>query len=296
MKILIVGLVKNEQLQRLKTEGEKRGHIVEGCYVSELTIYSDKDSFLPSLRNRNLSEYNLLYLWSVGKKRWEWYVTSYYLKQKHSTIVVNNKVVDPNYKLYLSPAMNYYKQFKEKISYPKSAIIFSHKSIESVIENFKFPLVVKASHGRQGRSVFMAKNKEELVKLSRELEESKRAFIIREFIPNDGDIRVFTVGFKAIGAMRRTPARKDEFRSNISLGGKGEKFDLDKNKQVRDIAEKMAKLTQTEIAGVDIMIHKETGELYVLEVNPGPQFTGLEKYTGINAAEEIIKYFESLFL
>jgi len=60
------------------------------------------------------------------------------------------------------------------------------------------------------------------------------------------------------------------------------------------IAEKISKVTRTEIAGVDIMVNKETGKPYVLEVNHGPQFAGIEKATGINIAAKIVDYFEKL--
>lgn len=293
MKILIVGLVKNIQFKRLQDEGRKRGHSVEGCFVSELIIYCSNEEFSLSLRGRPL-DYDLIALWSLGQRRWEWYVAASYLFETKNTIIVNSKVIDPAYKLYLSPAMNYYKQFREGISFPKSAVIFSKKSIQRAIDKFDFPLIVKLSQGRQGRGVYMAENVEDLKKIAKDLEEKKEAFIIREFIPNDGDIRVFTVGYHAIGAMRRIPA-KGEFRSNISLGGRGEKFDLGKYPEIKKIAERASKITGTEIAGVDIMINKETGKPYILEVNPGPQFMGLEKYTGVNAALEIVKYFEKVY-
>ncbi len=293
MKILIVGLVKNPQLGRLIEEGEKLGHRVEGCYTSELIISASVDKFEPTLRGRRMDEIDLIYFWAVGKRRWEWYAAAYFLKQNFGTIAVNSKVVDPSYKLYLTPAMNYMKQMDEKIDFPKSAIIFSHKSVDAVIGDFNFPLILKTATGRQGRGVFKIENKNELIEKLKELETDPQAFIIREFIPNDGDIRVFTVGYRAIGAMRRIPPKGD-FRSNISVGGRGEKYDLKKYPEIRKIAEKMSKITRTEIAGIDIMINKQTGKAYVLEVNPGPQFIGFEKYTGGNAALEIVKYFEKL--
>lgn len=294
MKILIVGLVKNPQLKRLVVEGKKLGHKIEGCYASELIIQVDEGKFTPSLRGRDLNS-DLIYLWAVGKRRWEWYSAAYYLNQKRGTIVVNSKTVDPSYKLFLSPAMNYMKQIEENLLFPSSAIVFSSRSVESVIGGFKFPLVLKTSVGRQGKGVFKLNSVKDLKEKIEELKDVSSSFVIREFIPNDGDIRVFTVGYKAIGAMKRTPVEKGEFRSNISLGGKGEKFDLDKFPKVRDIAEKLSEITRTQIAGVDIMIHKETHAPYILEINPGPQFTGFEKYTGINAALEIVKYFENLY-
>ncbi|BCX15035.1 MAG: hypothetical protein KatS3mg088_718 [Patescibacteria group bacterium] len=60
--------------------------------------------------------------------------------------------------------------------------------------------------------------------------------------------------------MKRMPTREGEFRSNISQGGKGESFDLEKYPEIKDLAEKAAKVTRTEIAGVDIIINKSTGK------------------------------------
>ena len=154
-------------------------------------------------------------------------------------------------------------------------------------------MIIKTAEGRQGKGVFKVDSKVELEKAVEELPQESPAFVVREFIPNDGDIRIFTIGYKAIGAMKRTP-REGDFRSNISQGGSGEPYELDKYPEIKELAEKVSKITKTEIAGVDIIIHKETGKPYILEVNPGPQFTGLEKYTGVNAAGEIIKYFEKL--
>ena len=152
---------------------------------------------------------------------------------------------------------------------------------------------MKTSTGRQGRGVFKVNSPEEIKIVLKENEEESSAFIVRKYIENDGDIRIFTVGYKSLGAMRRTPKLGD-FRSNISQGGEGSSFDLSTRPDIAQMAEKISQLTRTEIAGVDIMIEKNTDKPYLLEINPGPQFTGFEKYTGINAAEAIIEYFESL--
>ncbi len=294
MKILIVGLVKNEHLLRLREEGEKRGHTIDGCYATELAIETSIDGFKPSLRGKSLEKYDLIAIWTVGKRRWEWYVACYYLAHEKGVKIVNYKVVDPDYKLYLSPSMNYYKQSKEKLPFPKTSVIFYTASIDTVIGGFDFPVIVKASGGRQGRGIYKVENREDLDKLVAELQEEKLPIFIREFIPNDGDIRVFTVGYKVIGAMKRTPTAEGEFRSNISQGGEGSEFPIDEYPEVRKIAERMSELTKTEVAGVDIMLDMDTGKPYILEINPAPQFMGLEKYTSTNAAEEIIVYFETL--
>jgi RimK family alpha-L-glutamate ligase len=295
MKILVVGLVNNDQLKRVVDEGANRNHKIDGCYTSDLVVYSTNDIFEPSLKAKSFEEYDLIYLWTVGKRRWEWYTAMDYLNKKFGKIIVNKVVIDPKENYSPTPLISFWKQYENKLPFPKSALVFSEKSVESVIDRFEFPVIVKASTTHQGKGVFLANTKGEIKKIIKENEVMSPSFIIREFIPNDGDIRIFTVGYRAIGAMKRTPVKDGEFRSNISLGGKGERFDLEKYPEVQSIAEKASEITGTEIAGVDIMLDKNTGKPYILEVNPGPQFTGFEKYTGVNAAEEIIKYFEKLY-
>lgn len=295
MKILIVGLVNNPQLNRLKQEAEKKGHQLNGCYTSDLIIKTSNQDFTPLLKNKDITSYDLIYLWAIGKRRWEWYTVAQYLHQQHQIKIVNQKILDPSYLYYLSPAMDYLKQFQHQLPFPKSAIVFKPKSVDSIIKDFSFPLIVKNSTGRQGKGVFKVNSIPELKTaiLQNSQQDATPSFIIREFIPNDGDIRIFTIGYKAIGAMKRTP-KSGDFRSNISQGGSGTNFNLSSHPKIQQIAEKISQLTQTEIAGVDIMINKKTNQPYILEINPGPQFTGFEKYTKINAAQKIIEYFEIL--
>ena len=294
MKVLIVGLVNNPQFLRIKEEGEKRGHTVTGCYVSELTVFSDNSTFSPTLRGKSFEGYDLLYFWALGKRRWEWYTAVDFINKTYGVIIVNKVVIDPTENYSPTPLISFWKQYENKLPFPASVLLFSHKSVGGVIDKFKFPVIVKGSTTHKGKGVFLANTKEEIEKIIKENKEMSPSFIIREFIPNDGDIRVFTVGYRAIGAMKRIPPEGD-FRSNISLGGRGEKFDLSSRGDVKELAEKVSEVTKTEIAGVDIMLHKETNKPYILEVNPGPQFTGFEKYTRVNAAGEIVKYFEELY-
>jgi ribosomal protein S6--L-glutamate ligase len=294
MKILIPGLVNNIQLKRLASEGKTRGHSVEGCYASDLVVYVDGRNFTPIVPGKDLKSFDLVYL-MVSKRRWEWYCAVSYLHEKYKTVVINQKIVDPKYQFFLTPLSDYFRQYEEKVAFPKSAVIYSSKMFDLVENMFEYPLVLKPVLGRKGKSVYKVENKEELVVRTNEILEDSLAVVVREFIPNDGDIRVFTVGYRAIGAMKRIPPEED-FRSNISVGGRGEKFDLEKNSEVRKLAEKASFITRTEVAGVDIIIDKLSGKCYVLEVNPSPQFEGLEKYTGVNAAMEIIKYFEKIYL
>lgn len=291
MKILIVGLVKNYHFERLREEGEKQGFQIEGCYSDSLVITSDKDNFEAKLVDREF-DYDLIYLWAFSKRRWEWITACDYLNKTKGTIIVNKKLIDPSYQYYLTPAIDYWKQKEAGLPFPKSVVFNSPKRLDYVLDNLNFPFILKPTEGRKGKNVFKVNSEKEAEDAIAQMEETN-AYVARELIPNDGDIRVFTVGYKAIGAMKRTP-KEGDFRSNISQGGSGAAYDLSQNPKVQEIAERLSETVQTQIAGVDIIVHKDTGEPYVLEINPGPQFEGLEKFTDVNAAEEIVKYFKSL--
>jgi len=293
MKILIVGLKNNPQAIRIKEEAEKRGHTLDAVLSDELVIRANNEDFLPFVNGLDILSYNLIYLWTVSKRRWEWYTAALYLYKNYEIKIVNRKVVDPSYHYFLSPAMDYWKQKSAELRFPKSFIIHSPKVLKYIDNEFAFPVIVKATPSSKGRGVYKVNSVDEIKKVLADTNNVALTWVVREFIPNDGDIRVFTVGYKTIGAMKRTP-KKGDFRSNISQGGSGEPYDLKGNPEIKKIAEKASEITETEIAGVDIILHKDTKEPFVLEINPGPQFTGLEEYTKTNAAEEIIKYFESL--
>ena len=123
MRILIVGLAKNPQLGRIKEEGQKRGHQVDGCLSSELVIVSDPKNFEVSLRGKGLENYDLIYLWTVVKRRWGWFTAAHYLNKKYGTVVVNQKSIDPSYLYYLTPAIDYLRQVENNLPFPKSTII-----------------------------------------------------------------------------------------------------------------------------------------------------------------------------
>ncbi len=293
MKILYVGLKKKRQILRVREEAEKLGSTVDGCYPSELILTGDQHNFEAKLSSgQDLKDYDLIYV-IAGRRLWEWYTACLYLNKKYGTIIVNSKVIDPTFHFYHTPAIDYMRETEEGLPYPKSAILFSPTSIDKVIKEFKLPVIVKASMGHRGNDVYKIETRNQLEIIVSELTDDIKSCIIREFIPNDGDFRIFCVGYKAIGAMLRIP-KKGDFRSNISKGGKAKGVELRKYPKVVELAEKAAKLTRTEVAGVDILVDKKTKKPYILEVNTGPQIEGLES-TGVNVAKEIVKYFERLY-
>lgn len=156
--------------------------------------------------------------------------------------------------------------------------------LNKVIDEIGFPIIVKEAYGSFGEQVYLANDKESLNKIVDSL--GYKDFLLQEFIASSKgrDIRINVVGDKAIVSMLRE--NKNDFRSNISSGGTGTKFDP--KPEYLDLAVKASKALGLDFAGVDVLFGKD-GPI-ICEVNSNPQFASTLKATGINLADYIAEY------
>jgi RimK family alpha-L-glutamate ligase len=167
---------------------------------------------------------------------------------------------------------------------------------EQVLESkfwreFGWPIIAKHERGYQGKSVRKFDDFKELKRFVRKINEKNLGmFLWQKYLPTKWDIRVIVLGGKVLGSMKRSAAG-DEFRSNFSLGGSVEPWNLSENDKV--LAEKVAKVCGLDYCGVDIMKNDE-GDSFILEVNRQCQFKGFEQSTGINVAKAVVELIISL--
>lgn len=156
--------------------------------------------------------------------------------------------------------------------------------LDEVIREVGFPIVIKEAYGSFGEQVYLANNKEEAEKIIEGI--GYKDFLMQEFIASSKgrDIRINVVGNQAIASMLRE--NKNDFRSNISSGGKGVNYEP--KPEYIDLAIKAAKALGLSFAGVDVMFG-EDGPI-ICEVNSNPQFASTLKATGINLADSISDY------
>ena len=164
-------------------------------------------------------------------------------------------------------------------------------SAENAARILGWPLVIKENKGSFGAQVYLAHNKDEAAKILAHIGEHDCLF--QRFIRDSSgrDLRVTVVGGKAICAMERHSASKQEFRSNIGAGGTADARSISPLEE--KLAVDAANALGLDFAGVDILIGKDETERYVCEVNSNPQLQSTIDTCGINPATNIMWHIRS---
>jgi ribosomal protein S6--L-glutamate ligase len=174
---------------------------------------------------------------------------------------------------------------------PCSIVVRRMEFIDEAIKKVNgFPVVLKTPFGSWGKGVVLVESSRSLYSALDVLWRGNREsniIIIQAYVAEaeGSDYRAFVLGDKVVAAMKRT-AKPGDFRSNINVGGVGEKVTLSEEDQ--KLAVRASQALGLKMSGVDIL-HSKSGPL-VMEVNANPGFVGLSNVSGTNIAAEIVKY------
>ena len=121
--------------------------------------------------------------------------------------------------------------------------------IDDIANQIGYPLVIKETYGSYGEQVYLAKNKEEAASIINKI--GYKDFLVQEFIKSSSgkDIRVNVVRDQQIVSILRE--NKTDFRSNISIGGVGSRFEPEQ--EYVDLAIKASLALGLDFSGVDVM-------------------------------------------
>lgn len=161
-----------------------------------------------------------------------------------------------------------------KLPIPKTLGISTQSfssNFDHIETHFSYPFVLKEITGAHGEQVFLVKNRDHLLSFEKsDIINHNRPILIQELIPNDGDFRVIIAGNKYRTSFFRKGAKGD-WRNNTSLGGELIQQELPEQYQL--IAEDACKAVEMPLAGIDIILNKNTNLPYILEINPAFQIT-----------------------
>ncbi len=178
---------------------------------------------------------------------------------------------------------------KAGIPVPTTSMTMSRGTVETLLDEMKYPVVMKLLYGSLGKGVMFADSKQSAMSFMDALERFKEPLFLEEFIPNPGeDIRIFVLGGEVLGAEKRI-AKTDEHRTNIGIGGSGEPVKI--STKIKDISIKASHALGMDITGVDV-IRGPKGPI-MIEANVNVHFEGLTKVLGINVARKIVEYVKS---
>ena len=293
------------EADRVEEEEKKLGIGVNRALYRELTFDLNNQNPKVLIRGEEVNGNNTLGMWFrvAGTK------SGKYTEGRNLAIrLLQKEIFCANHEGYLKwERMGKISQhavfIENEIPVVATRIYYTKKQIKSPellrkMGAWEFPVISKHDRGYQGKSVRKFDSwKEEEEWVDRIEEKNLGCFLWQKYLPSRWDIRVIVIAGKAIGAMKRSPQRRDEFRSNYSLGGKVERWELDNTE--RNLAERVARVCGLDYCGIDMMYRskskdqksKRKGNPYVLEVNRQCQFQGFEKATGINVAKKTVDMF-----
>jgi ribosomal protein S6--L-glutamate ligase len=178
------------------------------------------------------------------------------------------------------------------IPIPRTMACRDSTQVPSIIEALGGPpVIIKVTRGTHGAGVVVAESQASAASILDTIWSFQGEALVQEYVKeSDGeDIRVFVVGDRAVGAMKRRAADGD-FRANLHLGGTSEVIQL--TDELRDLAVQTAAILGLHVAGVDILL-SDRGPL-VLEANASPGLQGIESTTRLDIARHIIVLAESI--
>lgn len=149
-------------------------------------------------------------------------------------------------------------------------------------------VVVKPLFGAGGRGMVRISDADVAYRVFRALVLTRSIFYVQEFVPHgDYDLRGLVVGDRVVAAMRR---RSDGWRHNVSQGAQPEPIVMDE--EATRLCLDASRLLETDYAGIDLL---RTDRGYtVVEVNSIPGWSGLQRTTEIDLAQEIADHLLSL--
>lgn len=267
-----------ENTRDLTEEIKETAHSFAVLKFSDITIEFTRGNFHAFWKNKNLDIFDIFILRGYNKNLLFAQIIVQNLLRKNKVVIdetIGRRFISS--KAYEASVMA-----EKKIAHPQTYQAVGRKAYERLLARIRFPIIAKPIYGQKGQDIQKITSHKEFLEF---FAKNPKGYIFQEFFEIDGDIRVLVVNNKALGAMKRYLVPGD-FRSNASLGAKAEKIPL--TKELKKLAVEATRAMNYEIAGVDIINHKN--KLYVLEINSAPQWQTFKAVTGINPAKHIIKY------
>lgn len=242
--------------------------IIENCEISELFFELDAESvaiYHPK-KEYDIREFDLVIVRFVGEYLVEAHAVAVYCETfgiQYTDTYFNRLLLDKlsaQFALWFDGIRNWPRTMYGPV-----------EEMKRRLPEFGEKAVLKDNKGSKGRLNFVVFSPEQLQLI---IDENPGIFfVLQEYIPNKGDLRVLVLDEVASLVIRRTGDGSSHL-NNTSQGGVAEIVPLnDIEPDILRMAERAAKLLKLQVAGVDVMYDERTNEPYLLEVNNAPQIS-----------------------
>jgi glutathione synthase/RimK-type ligase-like ATP-grasp enzyme len=143
-------------------------------------------------------------------------------------------------------------------------------SFADIAGRLGLPFVLKAMNASGGRLNFLIETEIDFLRYVENPALAKVAFLAQQFIPNNGTFRTLVFGGDVPIVMHRCNTDGSHL-TNTEQGGHATLFDVETfEAEVLEMAAHATELMGCEIAGVNLVQHRQTRQWYLLEVNSSP--------------------------
>ena len=141
------------------------------------------------------------------------------------------------------------------------------QNADYLIKKFGYPIVAKELKTHHSKGLFVLRNKEDFQKLE------GRQFLFQKFVPLENEYRFLVLG-NSVRSVQKMFRDLSGDKSQIDMERVEEFVDVTQVPGgMKDLAIKCAQALNLQVAGVDLMIAKESSKIFVIEVNGNPGFT-----------------------
>lgn len=275
-------------LQRLLPQFLDNTYAIEVASLSELAYIADNDAsrIWHPQKGWDVADFDLVIFRRVGDELEKAISIAHYLKAKHIPF-------GDQYLLMLGKGKLAGAFLRVAAGLPIPKTFYGTRAVyEEIFQNendspLSYPLILKADNGRKGRDNYLVRSHDELLELLAKNEHLQ--MVAQAYIPNDGDMRVLVLA----GKVRLIILRRGAAGSHLNNTSQGGKATIEPNsvlsEQMQEDCIRGARQEKLQVAGVDLIIDKETGRHYILEVNRAPQLT-----TGAFIDEKVHAYAEMI--
>ena len=242
--------------------------------AKEIKFKSSKLSsyIISSEKTMNLNSLNYIFIRQDPPYNMEYISSMYLLEHLNSkTRIINSPTGIRN-----APEKILMLKFKDII--PPTLITRSRNEIDLFMKKFK-KSVIKPLYGNGGQGIFLLDKKDKNYNqiIEKFIDEENVPFIIQKFLPEikKGDKRIILINGEPVAALKRIP-KKNEFRSNIHVGGNTKAVRLSKNdRKVCSIIKDTLISEKLFFVGIDVIGN------YLTEINVTSP-TGLKQINALN--------------